>query len=357
MRKFLQKSLALVLVLATALTFAACSDGKEADHTGNVVEIAVDGNVYGLTAEETTLTQVVESVKDTVVEITTETVTTGSFMQQYVTEGAGSGVIISADGYIVTNDHVVSGAESIRVTIASGETYQADLVGTDAKADIAVIKIEGSDFPAAVLGTSSDLKVGQSVIAIGNPLGSLGGTVTEGIVSALDRTITVESMKMTLIQTTAAINPGNSGGGLFDMYGRLIAVVNAKSSGEGIEGLGFAIPIDYAGQIAEELIENGYVAGRPALGVSLSFRNFSTGGGMMQWTTLPVVTEVRNSGSPLQVNDVILSIDGTTCSSADALVGFLYSDYVAGDGVSVKVQRNGETQTLSVTLVDAHDFA
>lgn len=355
MRKIWKSAAAAVLLLVTAFMFTACSDSSEASNLADrVTEISVDANVYGLTAEETSVTEVVENVADTVVEITTETVKTGSFMQQYVEQGAGSGVIISADGYIVTNDHVVSGADTIRVRTRAGAEYAASLVGTDPKADIAVIKVEAEGLKAAVLGTSEDLKVGQTVIAIGNPLGSLGGTVTEGIVSALDRQITVGSMKMTLLQTSAAINPGNSGGGLFDLYGRLIAVVNAKSSGTGIEGLGFAIPVDYAKTIAEELMQNGYIAGRPALGVSLAFQTYIQGG---QYVTLPVVKAIANEEAGFEIGDIILSIDGTVCASSDELVGYLYSNHEAGDEVTVKVSRGGDAVSLKVTLRDAHDFA
>jgi len=203
------------------------------------------------------------------VEITTESVQTNSIFQQYVTEGAGSGVIISSDGYIATNNHVVAGASKISVTLHNGTTYDAKLVGTDSKTDLAVIKVEATNLQPAVMGTSANLVVGETAIAVGNPLGSLGGTVTDGIISALSREIQIDDTTMTLLQTNAAINPGNSGGGLFNGKGELIGIVSAKSSGVGIEGLGFAIPIDTAKVIIDQLLSNGYVKGRVDTGLAL----------------------------------------------------------------------------------------
>ena len=190
--------------------------------------------------------QVVKNVADTVVEITTTNVVTDMFYNQYVTSGAGSGVIIDSDGFIITNYHVIAGAQSITVRLTDENEFSAKIVGSDANTDIAVLKIQASGLPAAVLGSSKSLVVGQEVVAIGNPLGSLGGTVTDGIISALDRTVMIDKHQMTLMQTNAAINPGNSGGGLFNRAGELIGIVNAKQADTGIEGLGFAIPIDIA---------------------------------------------------------------------------------------------------------------
>ena len=212
---------------------------------------------------------VAAAASDSVVEITTESVQTGSYFNQYVATGAGSGVIISADGYIVTNDHVISGANSIAVRLHDGTTLDAALVATDAKTALAVIRVQAQGLIPATLGTSADLVVGQPVVAIGNPLGRLGGTVTDGIISAKDRVISIDGEHMTLLQTNAAVNPGNSGGGLFDAQARLVGVVNSKSSGSDVEGLGFAIPIDTARPVIEQLITQGYVSGRPSLGMEL----------------------------------------------------------------------------------------
>lgn len=222
--------------------------------------------------------EVAEMSADSVVEITTEAVATGIFMSQYVTEGAGSGVIITEDGYIVTNHHVIAEATKISVRTRDGKSYTAQLIGSDERTDLAVIKIEPKKkLSYAIYGEYDKCKVGDTVVAIGNPLGELGGTVTDGIISALDRDVTIDGNIMTLMQTNTAINPGNSGGGLFNTSGQLIGVVNAKSSGEGIEGLGFAIPISLAQPVIEDLIEHGYVTGRKTAGFEvLEINDFQT---------------------------------------------------------------------------------
>lgn len=185
--------------------------------------------------------------------------------------GAGSGVVYTSDGYILTCNHVVEGYSVIRVTLANGDYYYAETVGTDPQTDLAVIKIDGKDLLACIVRDweEAPLTIGESVIAIGNPLGVLGHSVTSGIISGLARNITVEGQSMTLIQTDASINSGNSGGGLFDINGSLVGIVNAKSTGSTIDNLGFAIPIDTAYKIANELIEHGYVTGRPGLNISI----------------------------------------------------------------------------------------
>ncbi len=190
----------------------------------------------------TDVTDVVKKSADTVVEIVTESVSRHDIFGQYTTSGAGSGVLVSDDGYIVTNHHVIDGATNIIVTLRNGTKYDAKLIASDAQSDLAVVKIKAENLPVAQFADSDKLEVGQAAIAIGNPLGSLGGSVSLGILSALDREITVGEYTMTLLQTDTAINPGNSGGGLFDKNGALIGIVNAKSGGENIDGLGFAIP-------------------------------------------------------------------------------------------------------------------
>ena len=222
--------------------------------------------------------EVADMAADSVVEITTEAVATGIFMSQYVTEGAGSGVIITEDGYIVTNHHVIADATKISVRTRDGKSYTAQLIGSDERTDLAVIKIEPKKkLSFAIYGEYDKCKVGDTVVAIGNPLGELGGTVTDGIISALDRDVTIDGNIMKLMQTNTAINPGNSGGGLFNTSGQLIGVVNAKSSGEGIEGLGFAIPISLAEPVIEDLITHGYVTGRKTAGFEvLEITDFQT---------------------------------------------------------------------------------
>ena len=220
--------------------------------------------------EGMSISQIASVVSPSVVAITTEQMSGSQtwFGGYYVQSGAGSGVIISEDGYILTCAHVVNGATSIQVQLDNGDTYDATIVGQDTTSDVAVIKVEATGLTPAVIGDSNALAVGETVVAVGNPLGTLSNTVTNGIISALNREVTVEDNDMTLLQTSASISPGNSGGGLFNANGELIGIVNAKSSYSEAEGIGFAIPIDSGMEIAQQLIENGSVV-RPALGVQI----------------------------------------------------------------------------------------
>ena len=289
-----------------------------------------------------------------VVEITTEAVATGNFMMQYVTEGAGSGVIITKDGYIATNHHVIDGATSISVRTSDGTSYKATLVGSDAKTDLAVIKIDATDLPAAVTGKYEDCKVGDTVVAIGNPLGELGGTVTDGIISALDRDVTIDGNIMNLMQTNTAINPGNSGGGLFNTSGQLIGVVNAKSSGEGIEGLGFAIPINLATDVISDLIEHGYVTGRVESGIEvIEISDFQTA---MYYRVNSVglyvysVTEGSNAAAQgLRSGDLIKSVNGQEVTTEEAY-NKIVDNLKVGDTLTFVVVRRNSEQTVTVTL-------
>lgn len=297
-----------------------------------------------------TYAEVAAKVKPTVVEITTEQTVNGSYFEQYVQSGAGSGVVITADGYIITNNHVVSGATKITVRLTSGDEYEATLIGTDSQEDIAVIKIDATDLPAATLGDSSKLVVGDEVLAVGNPLGSLGGSVTNGIISALDREIIVSGQSMTLLQTNAAINPGNSGGGLFNMRGELIAVVNAKAAGSDIEGLGFAIPINTAYKIASELMANGYVSGRPAIGISyIEIDDYMD---LMRYRVNSYGIYVYDGGETgLKNGDRIVRFGDYEVSSSATLKSALQS-YKVGDTVTVTVVRGGKYEDVNVTVIE-----
>lgn len=298
--------------------------------------------------QELSISEIAELASVSVVEITTEIVSNDYRMGQFIEEGAGSGVIISSDGYLVTNYHVIDGASKISVKLTSGDTYDASLIGSDAQSDLAVLKINATKLTPAVFGTSSTLKVGELAVAIGNPLGELGGTVTDGIISALDRDITIDGETMTLLQTNAAINPGNSGGGLFNSSGELIGIVNAKSSGSGIEGLGFAIPIDTAKTVIEELIEHGYVSGRPSLGITtVDITNTATA--MRYRISQLGVYVAETTSSSFQVGDCILSIAGQAIESSTDIKNIL-NDYQVGDKISVQVMRNNQKTKISVTL-------
>lgn len=305
------------------------------------------------TATNVSITDIANETMDSVVEIKTESVSTHSFFQQAIVSGAGSGVILSKDGYIVTNHHVIDGASKITVTTRSGKSFEAKLIGSDSATDLAVLKIEAEDLQPAVLGDSSKLNVGDTAVAIGNPLGSLGGTVTSGIISALDREVTIDNQKMQLLQTNAAINPGNSGGGLFNANGELIGIVNAKSSGDSIEGLGFAIPINRAKEIINNLIENGYVKGRASLGVTLVNGSDSF---FEEDTTQVYIYEVSKGGAAdkagLKRGDQILKIDDTSIKDISDVTTII-SNHSAGDTIKMTVLRDTQTKTITVTLGEA----
>jgi serine protease Do len=341
---------ALVLGLA-CFGAVGCADSPYAatqNEDPAVKEITVvsyeqtESTVYSTTA------QVVANVADTVVEIQTESVTT-AWGRQYIVSGAGSGVIVgkSEDAYyIVTNNHVISGANNITITTRSLVSYPATLVATDDSADIAVVKIITSDVLAlATWGDSDDLQVGEDLIAIGNPLGSLGGTVTKGILSATSRNITVGNYTMKLLQTDTAINPGNSGGGLFNMRGQLIGIVNAKTTDEEIEGICFAIPGNYAKNVYNDLMQYGYILGRATLGIELAESTLSSGGINAQSQSIVYVTAVSSApADTFRLYDRIYSINGKTVSSIVEYNAAL-STIEAGQSVQVEVYRGTLNQS------------
>lgn len=301
-----------------------------------------------------TMEEAILAVKDSVVEITTERVQSGfGGYSQYVVSGAGSGVIISSGGYIITNHHVIEGASNIIVRLTDGTEYNATLIATDSKTDVAVIAVtppEGVELTSAVIGSSESLTLGQTVIAIGNPLGKLGGTVTNGIISSLAREIATEgSGTMTLLQTNAAVSPGNSGGGLFDLYGRLIGVVNAKSTGEGVEGISFAIPIDTAWNVATQLIDKGYVSGRPTLGITI--KQIQYGVAIFGESYYQLVVADNGGNSDFKANDIILGIEGIEVATITDLNDIIYSHKI-GDTITVNVYRNRKQVDIEVTLIE-----
>ena len=307
-----------------------------------------------------TTAQVAKTVSPSVVVITTEQVVYSQWSwygQSQVESGAGSGVVISSDGYILTCAHVVSGASNITVTIGDTD-YPATVVGEDDTSDVAVLKIDATDLTPATVGNSDSLAVGESVLAVGNPLGELGGTVTSGIVSALNRSVTIQGTSstntMSLIQMDASVSPGNSGGGLFNMNGELIGLVNAKSSSSDAEGLGFAIPINDAIKVAQDLLENGYVSGRPYMGITyLAVTDAQTAAQLNVNAYGVYVVDVVQGGpadkAGLKTGDRIVSIDGTEIAQKDDL-GTLIQQHAAGDTLSITVAREGQMQTVSLTL-------
>ena len=365
---------AVALVLAAAMGFAGGFVGAKFGGSGKVVIQQVapsstadsasgsDSSITAASSSGSSLTteQVADLVSPSVVVITTEQVVYSQWSwygQNQVESGAGSGVIISSDGYILTCAHVVDGASTITVTIGDKD-YTATLVGEDTTSDIAVIKIDADGLTPATVGNSDSLKVGQSVMAVGNPLGELGGTVTGGMISALNRSVTIQGSSsvntMSLIQMDASVSPGNSGGGLFNMNGELVGIVNAKSSSSDAEGLGFAIPINDAIKVAQELLENGYVTGRPYLGITyLAVTDAQTAAQLGVNAYGGYVVEVVKGGpaekAGLQAGDRIVSVDGTEIASKDDL-GTLMQKHAAGDTLSITIAREGQMQTVNVTL-------
>lgn len=328
---------------------------KRTDENGDgKPDFAYDENGEVLTSagkNAVSVATVVSRVSASVVEITTETIVQSGYIGQYITSGAGSGVIISEDGFIVTNHHVINNANTITVRMSDGTEFPALLIGTDEQTDVAVLWIDAGqyDLTVATLGASYDLVVGEDILAIGNPLGSLGGTVTEGAISATARQISVSGTDMTLLQISAPINPGNSGGGLFNLAGELVGVVNAKMSSEEIEGLGFAIPIDTAYDVILELIAHGYVRGRPDLGFTVVdvtdyrtamryFNSFNTG-----------VYVYDNDHDMVKYGDLILAADGKEITSSSTLQSIVRQKAV-GDTIELTVYREKKQITVTVTV-------
>ena len=296
--------------------------------------------------EPLSIEDVVANIKYSVVQITTETLSTSGYMRQFVSTGAGSGVIISSDGYIVTNHHVIDGAQTIEVILSNNQLYEALLVASDSKTDLAILKIEASNLQPAILGYSADLLVGQSAIAIGNPLGELGGTVTSGIISALDREITIDGQTMSLLQTDTAINPGNSGGGLFNLYGELVGIVNAKSSGSEIEGLGFAIPIDTARVVIEDILEYGYVRNRIDTGFVLVDIQDALTARSYRISQLGLYI-AKSADKNFQSGDRITAVEGQKIESlAD------WNKEMNNFKVGVTIVRNGSSTKLLLILTE-----
>ena len=283
---------------------------------------------------------------------------TNWFGQPVQTASAGSGFILTSDGYIVTNYHVVGDAQTIQVTLYSGDTYDAQYVGGDEDYDIAVIKIEATGLQAVTLGNSEELNVGDHVLAIGNPLGELTFSMSGGMVSSVNRTINVDGTPFNMIQTDTSINPGNSGGPLLNSYGEVVGIVSAKysstgSNGETAEGLGFAIPINDVSSMIQDIMTNGYVSNRAYLGATIGTLNASMAQQYRYDITEGAFVYSVEDGGPadqagLQLGDVITAIDDTEITSLDDLTAARKS-YTAGDTCTLTVYRQGETIILQLT--------
>jgi len=302
------------------------------------------------------LSNIVEQIQSSVVAINV-TGTASYYYYTYPTEGSGSGVIISEDGYIVTNNHVISGGDNITVFLSDNSSYPATVVGTDPETDIAVLKIKANGLNAALLGDSSTLRVGDFALAIGNPLGEYQGSVTFGIVSALNRDVVIDNETHTMFQVDAAVNPGNSGGGMFDTNGMLIGIVTAKNISEEVEGLGFVLPMNDVKPIIKDLINHGYVTGRPTLGFEpVEITSMRTA----KYYGLNKLGVYINSVTPnsfaeecgLQFKDYISTADGETIATIERLEEILNSKKV-GDTLVLEIERNNTV--LDVILVIGED--
>lgn len=300
---------------------------------------------------------VVQAVSPAVVGITNKSLTYDWYNRPRVVEkGSGSGVIFHPDGYIATNHHVVEGASELVVTLADGQSYPGRIIGLDSISDLAVVKIDGDGFPFAVFGDSLNVKVGETAVAIGNPLG-FAQTVTVGVISAINRPLQVDERELVFLQTDAAINAGNSGGPLVNIKGEVIGINTAKIPGAGIEGLGFAIPSSTARPILESLITSGRVA-YPWMGVILADKkmieeyNLSDivlANGVL---VLEVITGSPAFQGGLKDDDIILKISGVPVNTVEALQGELRKRLV-GETITIDIIRSTLEMSLSVTLGEA----
>ena len=317
---------------------------------------ATNYNISKATGSELSIQEIVAKNENSVVAITTESVATDIWARQYITSGAGSGVIYSEEGYILTNNHVIEGANTIKVTLHNGKSYDANLVAADSQSDIAVIKISAEGLDPVSIDMKTSLSVGDLVVAIGNPLGTLAGTATEGIVSALEREITLDGKTMTLLQISSSINPGNSGGGVFDQYGNLVGLVVAKSSGSDVEGLGFAIPMDTVKKVADSLIKEGYVEGRPSVGITIldltSAEDAMKYGVSLTGVYINEVTSEAAREAGLKPGDLIYMINKEKVTSSDMLIKEIQSHKV-GDKVTLTIVRDDKMHEIKVVLQES----
>ena len=339
----------LVALLGGFLGFAASQElygDKAAVKTENSQTITTT-----VTKESSDVISAIEKAYPTVVRIETQ-IQVENFFGPSTSMALGSGVIISDNGYIITNNHVIDGATAVKVYTTNDDEYDATLVGTDPKSDIAVIKIDAKDLAFATFADSDEVKIGYDAIAIGNPLGT-GISVTNGIISALHKEITIEHETMNLFQTNAEINSGNSGGGLFNINGELIGIVNAKTisstSGANVEGLGYAIPSNYAKKIANSLIKDGYVKDRPTLGVTITEVKQDTNGFKKGLYITEIIEGSAAEKANLQTYDRIVRFNGHDISSYTEL-SYELKQLNVGDTVEIVVIRNNEELKLNITL-------
>lgn len=356
----------IAIALAVTMVFS-CGLGFGGGYFANKVNTSTSGSLNitktsnsgttttaSSTSKANSTSEIVKKTADSVVEISTESVVTGSFAQQYVQQGAGSGVIISQDGYILTNNHVINGANSVKVRLRDSTEYDATIIGSDSDNDIALLKVNATGLSPATFGDSNSLAVGDYVVAIGNPLGELGGTVTDGIISALARKVTIEDTQMTLLQTNAQVNPGNSGGGLFNANGELVGIVNAKQSATEVEGIAFAIPINNVLDILSDLKEYGYVTGKVDLGIDFTDITsdetaFYYGVNQTGCYVLSVDSGSNAEKAGVTRGDLVTKVNDTDVSTSEDITTALEKAEV-GDTVTFTVSRRGTSKTISFVL-------
>ena len=358
----------VALILSCAVISAACGFGgailaqnssrtgkttvQQSNRTAATVSVKkVDGQTL------MTPSEVYASTVNSVVSLNCSAVSTNIFGQQTESASSGSGFIYTADGYIVTNQHVVANASSINVTLYNGDTYPATLVGSDSDYDVAVLKIDAKDLPAVTLGSSTDVNVGDTVLAIGNPLGELTFSMSQGIVSCVNRAINVEGTPFNMIQVDASINPGNSGGPLMNLYGEVVGIVSAKYSSYAdttVEGLGFAIPINDVQSIIKDIIENGSVGNKAYMAITAGTMTQQMAAQYKINATEGVfVYSVEDGGAGdkagLKLGDVITKLNDTQITSMEDLSA-AKKGFKAGDTVTLTVLRDGKEITTQLTF-------
>ena len=358
----------VALILSCAVISAACGFGgailaqnssrtgkttvQQSNRTAATVSVKkVDGQTL------MTPSEVYASTVNSVVSINCSAVSTNIFGQQTESASSGSGFIYTADGYIVTNQHVVANASSINVTLYNGDTYPATLVGSDSDYDVAVLKIDAKDLPAVTLGSSTDVNVGDTVLAIVNPLGELTFAMSQGIVSCMNRAINVEGTPFNMIQVDASINPGNSGGPLMNLYGEVVGIVSAKYSSYAdttVEGLGFAIPINDVQSIIKDIIENGSVGNKAYMAITAGTMTQQMAAQYKINATEGVfVYSVEDGGAGdkagLKLGDVITKLNDTQITSMEDLSA-AKKGFKAGDTVTLTVLRDGKEITTQLTF-------
>ena len=328
------------------------SDGRATRNDSQLSQL----DLGDATGSDLTVAQIVDRNENAVVEILMSGTQQNMWGQMQLVQGAGSGVIVREDGYIATNYHVIQGANKVEVTLHNGDSYSAHIIGSDPANDIAVIKIDAKGLTTATVGDSSTVDVGDLAVAIGNPLGQLGGTATTGIISALDRTLDVEGTTLTLMQTDAAINGGNSGGGLFNSKGELIGIVESKASAVGVEGLAFALPINTVSPIINDFIENGgnvqAAEATPAVGVvisDVSEENAQYYGLESAGVYVAQVTGENAQKAGFQAEDRIVSFNGKQISDSNEFITLVRKCKV-GDTVTIVVSRKGQQIEIKTVL-------